>query len=52
MEIDKSQPKVNKTTDKGLYKINIDDWVYGKTNGGGPQIMMKSMMGNIYVRKK
>jgi DUF4097 and DUF4098 domain-containing protein YvlB len=52
MEIDKSQPKVNKTSDKGLYKINIDDWVYGKTNGGGPQIMMKSMMGNIYVRKK
>src|SRR6476469_3791476 len=24
MDIDKSQPKVNKTTDKGLYKINID----------------------------
>jgi len=28
-----------------------DDWVYGKINGGGPEMMMKNMQGDIYVKK-
>lgn len=51
VEADKSQPKVNKTNQSGLYRINIESWVYGKINGGGPQLMMKTMNGNIYIRK-
>ncbi len=51
IEADKSQPKVNKTSQSGLYRINIESWVYGKVNGGGPQVMMKTMNGNIYIRK-
>jgi hypothetical protein len=34
-----------------LYKIKKDDWVSGKINGGGPEMMMKNMQGNIYVKK-
>ena len=49
--VDKSQPKVNRTTDKGMYQLNVDDWVYGKINGGGPEFLMKNMQGNIYIRK-
>lgn len=51
MEADKSQPKVNKTSQSGTYRINVESWVYGKINGGGPQLMMKTMNGNIYIRK-
>jgi hypothetical protein len=34
-----------------MYRINVDEWVYGKISGGGPEMMMKTMTGNIYIRK-
>ena len=51
IDIDKTPAKIDKTTEPGLYKIKKDDWVYGKINGGGPEMMMKNMQGNIYVKK-
>jgi Putative adhesin len=51
IDIDKPQSKVDKSNEQGMYKIKKDDWVYGKINGGGPEIMMKNMQGNIYVKK-
>ena len=51
IDIDKTQPKANRSTQTGMYKVTIEDWVYGKINGGGPEVMMKNMNGNIYVRK-
>jgi hypothetical protein len=49
--IDNTTPKINKTTEQGMYKLKKDEWVYGKINGGGPEIMMKNMQGDIYVKK-
>ncbi len=49
--IDKNQPKATRSTQTGMYKVSVDDWVYGKINNGGPEVMMKSMQGSIYVRK-
>ncbi|HEX2975481.1 MAG TPA: DUF4097 family beta strand repeat-containing protein [Bacteroidales bacterium] len=51
IDIDKNQAKTEKTTEPGLYKIKKDNWVSGKVNGGGPEIMFKSMSGDIYIRK-
>jgi len=51
IDIDKTPAKVDKTTEPGMYKIKKDDWVYGKINGGGPEMMMKTMQGDIYVKK-
>jgi hypothetical protein len=51
LAVDKAQPKVNKTSGSGMYRLSVDDWVYGKINGGGPEMMMKNMNGNIYIRK-
>ncbi len=51
VEINKTTPKIDKTEDKGMYKIKKDDWVSGKINGGGPEIMMKNMHGDIYVKR-
>lgn len=51
MEIDKSVPQATRSKSEGMYKVSIEDWVKGKVNGGGSEIMMKNMNGNIYVRK-
>ncbi|NHA02207.1 DUF4097 domain-containing protein [Mucilaginibacter sp. HC2] len=45
------KPAVTKTNKNGMYSLKIDDWVYGKIDGGGPEMMMKNMNGNIYIRK-
>lgn len=51
IEIDKNYPKTQKTSESGVYKVKLEEWIYGKVNGGGPEIMMKNMHGNIYVKK-
>jgi hypothetical protein len=51
IDIDKTPAKVDKTSEPGMYKIKKDDWVVGKINGGGPEMMMKNMQGDIYVKK-
>lgn len=49
--VDKTQPKVQKNDEGHYHRIVIEDWVFGKINGGGPEMMIKTMQGNIYIRK-
>jgi hypothetical protein len=49
--VEKQQPTAEKHSDSHMYKISIEDWVYGSINGGGPEIMMKTTNGNVYLRK-
>ncbi|RRB02454.1 DUF4097 family beta strand repeat-containing protein [Larkinella rosea] len=51
VDVDKTQPKATRSSQEGMYKVSIDDWVQGKVNGGGREVMMKNMNGNIYIRK-
>ena len=51
IDVDKSQPKATRSAQSGMYRVTVEDWVYGKINNGGPEVMMKSMQGSIYVRK-
>ncbi len=53
IDVDKTPSKVNHSADKekGLYKIKKDEWTYGKINGGGSEIMMKTFNGDIFIRK-
>lgn len=44
-------PKQSINKEKGLYKIQKDDWTHAKINKGGAEIMLKSFNGNIYIRK-
>ena len=46
------KPVVVKSGDKDVFKVTVDNWQYGKVNGGGPEILMKSFNGSIYVRKQ
>ena len=51
IDIDKTPSKIDKVTEPGMYKIKKDEWIYGKINGGGTELMMKNMQGDIYVKK-
>jgi len=48
---DPHKPSISRSSNSGMYSLKIEDWVYGKIDGGGPEIMMKNMNGNIYIRK-
>jgi len=50
--IEKGETKAEKQNGEHMYKIAIEDWVYGSVNGGGPEIMMKTTNGSVYVRKE
>ena len=52
VELIKRNNITKKDREDGVYKIYLDEWVSGKINGGGPEIMAKSHHGDIYIRKK
>jgi len=43
--------KVNKSAKDGMYRISVDETISGKINGGGPEVMMKTMNGSVYLHK-
>ena len=49
--IDKTEPKVETNNEGHYHQIKIEDWITGKINGGGSEIMMKSTFGAVYIRK-
>lgn len=49
--VSKDRPVAKKTTEDHTYRIDIDDWVYGTINSGGPEVMMKTTYGSVYIRK-
>lgn len=51
IDADKNANPPKKSSQNGVYRINIENWVYGKINAGGPELMIKNMNGNIYIRK-
>jgi len=51
MELENCRTKIEKKRSSGTYKVSLEEWSYGKVNGGGPEILLKSLEGNIYIRK-
>ncbi|MEO7530878.1 MAG: DUF4097 family beta strand repeat-containing protein [Sediminibacterium sp.] len=51
VDADKTQPAASKSASSGVYRVKIDNTVYGKIGGGGAELIMKNMNGNIYIRK-
>lgn len=47
----KDEPKVVRTNEKGYSRIEATSWVTGTLNGGGPEVMMKTVNGSIFIRK-
>jgi len=51
-EMVKRETNVDKSNQTGLFKVSLEDWVRGKINGGGPELLFKTLEGNIYIRKQ
>ncbi|UOQ77727.1 DUF4097 family beta strand repeat-containing protein [Hymenobacter sp. 5516J-16] len=51
LTVDNSAPKVTRTAKDGTYRVSQESWTSGKLNGGGAEFMMKTLNGNIYIRK-
>ena len=47
-----TRKKENKRGEGGKYRIEITRGVFGKINGGGPEISFKTFNGDIYIRSK
>jgi hypothetical protein len=52
MEIEQKRVKKEDSEEAGIYKISVEDWTYGKINGGGPEYTLKGFNGDIFLRKK
>lgn len=50
-DLKEETPATNDRGRSGGYKIKFENWVRGQVNGGGPEVMMKTTNGNIYIRK-
>ncbi len=52
MQVSSNKPEVNKNTSSGAYKVKIEQWVNGKINGGGPEMLFKTFNGDILIKSK
>ena len=52
MKLRQDKERVKTSNSKGVYRVNIENWVQGDVNGGGPEYLFKSLNGDILIRKK
>lgn len=52
INLQKSGGQVQTSRKQGVYKVNMENWTTGEVNGGGPEYLMKSLHGDILIRKK
>lgn len=52
MAFNEQKPVVDKNTSGGKYKVKIEQWLNGSTNGGGPEILFRTFHGDISIRSK
>ncbi|MCF2446983.1 DUF4097 family beta strand repeat-containing protein [Dyadobacter sp. CY345] len=50
-DVSQGAAKMVKSSSSGVNKSTLDDWLYGKISGGGPEIMISNYYGNIYLKK-
>ena len=51
IELIEHKQKIEKNYKTGVYKVVVEEWTYGKINNGETEILLKSLDGNIYIRK-
>ncbi|MEM8846451.1 MAG: DUF4097 family beta strand repeat-containing protein [Bacteroidota bacterium] len=50
MTVSANQPEVNQNRSSGTYKVKIEQWIRGKINGGGPEMLFKTFNGDVYIK--
>jgi hypothetical protein len=49
---DPGHPKAIRSEKDGVYQLSIDDWIYGRVGGGGPEFLVKNTNGDIHIYKE
>mgnify|MGYP000981623361 CR=1 FL=1 len=52
MKVLQNNPKIDKESRGGTYKVSLTKWIFGEINGGGQEYTLQSMNGNFFIRKK
>ncbi len=52
MVVEKKKPVTQTEKTSNTYKVKMEQWVYGKINGGGPEMLFKNFNGDIMIRAK
>ncbi|MDX1636423.1 MAG: DUF4097 family beta strand repeat-containing protein [Balneolaceae bacterium] len=52
MDIRRTENERVSHSDSDVFKVSVNDWIYGDINGGGPEYLFKSLRGDIYIRKQ
>jgi len=50
MKMTRDVSKDEKKSSSGVYKVTVDKWITGTVNGGGAEILFKTMNGDIMIR--
>lgn len=50
MQVDKKKAVAKTDKSSNTYKVEIEQWVSGKINGGGPEMLFKTFNGDIIIR--
>jgi len=51
MDIQRSEDERVNTSESGVYKVSVNNWINGTINGGGPEYLFKTLQGDIYIRR-
>lgn len=41
----------NSSRNRGRYRVEVDNSIYGTVNGGGPDFELRTFNGDIYLRR-
>lgn len=52
LHIEKRQPRLHPSDAAGTTSITLDDWTYGNIGSGGSDILIKTVNGDIFIRRK
>lgn len=52
MNVSENKPEIDRSSKTGTYKVKVEQWVKGKINGGGPEMMFKTFNGDIMIKSK
>ena len=52
IKFENRKTQTEKSDKTGVHKVFLEEWTNGKINNGGPEILLKTLEGNIYIRKR
>lgn len=52
MAVSENKPQVERGQSSKGYKVKIEQWVRGKINGGGPEMLFKTFNGDVLIKSK